>query len=114
MGHRYPEGAGQVAHREIDCRLPTETEKGNLANLDQLEGQVNGDQRLRLAISTLRRQLTAGDASSHGDGVSQETGTAADVVAYLEEHSMQELDVATAGEYLVRLEGDEPAAGPTR
>ena len=79
---------------------------GRLAVTAELpgEGQVNGDQGLRLAISTLRRQLTA-----RRDGVSQETGSAVDVVAYLEEHSTQELDVATAGAYLVRLEGDDSA-----
>jgi hypothetical protein len=108
MDHHQLTSAGQTAHQDVDRRLPDERDKSlradlvasNLANLDQLEGQVNGDQRLRLAISTLRRQLTAGDASSHGDDVSQETGPAADVVAYLEEHSTSELD--------------EPAAGPTR
>jgi hypothetical protein len=34
---------------------------------------------------------------------------AANVVAYLKEHSTQELDVATASEYLVRLEVDDSA-----
>jgi hypothetical protein len=63
--------------------------------------------------TTPRRQLTAGDASSHGDGVFQETGSAADMVAYLEEHSMQELDVATLGESLVRLKSKDSATRPT-
>jgi hypothetical protein len=33
MDHPYLERAGQVAHSEIDRRLPTETEKGILADL---------------------------------------------------------------------------------
>jgi hypothetical protein len=56
--------------------------------------------KMGAASSPLCRQLTA-----RSDSVSQNTGSAVQVVAYLGEHSMQELDVATAGEYLVRLEG---------